>query len=116
MINHVEVTSWATSSATLSSIFVSRFILMNPRDLDGKDAGQVTLSGGAGDVGASHAGEDGWMASERRATIVFARAGSFLDSVRGPLEPSMARLDDDEVGNARQGRVEDKKGGQNESV
>ncbi|KAI0368193.1 hypothetical protein BV20DRAFT_980856 [Pilatotrama ljubarskyi] len=131
MINHVEQVSFMGDIAdVLTSILVSRFI-MNLRDIDGKDTGQISRSGGTGDVdgvGIWHAGsgEDGWTASEQRGTIVFAHAGDFIDSMGGPLEHSMARLEDDEssvegsevgqVGNTIEGGVVSGKDGENESV
>ncbi|KAI0357260.1 hypothetical protein OH77DRAFT_1435943 [Trametes cingulata] len=100
MINHVEQVSFMGDIiSVLTSILVSRFI-MNLRDIDGKDTGQISRTeGGAVDgIGTWHAGPgaEGWTASEQRGTIVFARAGEIVDSMGGPLEHSMARLEDDD--------------------
>ncbi|KAI0368198.1 hypothetical protein BV20DRAFT_948629, partial [Pilatotrama ljubarskyi] len=99
MINHVDQVSFMGDIVSaLTSILASRF-MMNLRDIDRKDIGQVSRSADGVDTWHANANprEEGqWTASEQGGTIVFERAGDFVDSTGGRLEHSMARLEDDE--------------------
>ncbi|KAH9896105.1 hypothetical protein C8Q73DRAFT_644233 [Cubamyces lactineus] len=83
MVNYIVKVSFLGDVVdVLTSILVSRFI-MNLRNIDGKDTGQITRSinsdPGLGSWHATREGDGG------RGTLVFA-SGRFGDSMGGPLE------------------------------
>ncbi|KAI0325606.1 hypothetical protein GY45DRAFT_1260568 [Cubamyces sp. BRFM 1775] len=85
MVNYVVKVSFLGDAVdVLTSILVSRFI-MNLRNIDAKDTGQITRSvnsdPGLGSWHATREGDGG------RGTLVFA-SGRFVDSMGGPLEHS----------------------------
>ncbi|KAI8976302.1 hypothetical protein BD414DRAFT_496486 [Trametes punicea] len=101
IINFVEKVSFMGDIAdVLTSILVSRFI-MNLRDLDGNNAGQGSRSdphGGDLETWLAAQSGAGTSSARRQATLVFASAGEFIDSMGGPLEHSTSAASVEEDG------------------